>query len=128
MGKVLPSKKEKPIEEALQFELKSRNSGLNLHQKASLREEISPESLTISELEERIEERRKKITAFNHRFADHINKDIDEIESQPAYKRLGVNLDVVNSNISKSKTALTSDHNKNIQLKSNNTYLHDNVD
>jgi cell division protein FtsZ len=57
-----------------------------------------------------------------------MNKNIDEIERQPAYKRLGVNLDESNSIISKSKTTLSTDDNDDIQLKSNNSFLHDNVD
>ena len=56
------------------------------------------------------------------------NKNIDEIERQPAYKRLGVNLDESSSIISKSKTTLSTDDNDDIQLKSNNSFLHDNVD
>ena len=56
-----------------------------------------------------------------------MNKNIDEIERQPAYKRLGVDLDDVNTAISKSKTSLTTE-NDEIKLKSNNSFLHDNVD
>lgn len=121
-------RKEKPIEEELLFELKSRSLQSEMSQKGSFKEEISPESLSISELKERIEQRRKKIQVYNHRFTDHMNRDIDEIERQPAYKRLGVNLDDINSNISKSKTILNTDDNETIQLKSKNSFLHDNVD
>ena len=121
-------RKEKPIEEELLFELKSRSLQSEMSQKGSFKEEISPESLSISELKERIEQRRKKMQVYNHRFTDHMNRDIDEIERQPAYKRLGVNLDDINSNISKSKTILNTDDNETIQLKSKNSFLHDNVD
>lgn len=63
---------------------------------------------------------------FNYKFADQMNKNIDDIERQPAYKRLGVDLDV-NTSISKTKTILSKE-NDDIQLKSNNSFLHDNVD
>jgi len=65
---------------------------------------------------------------FNYKFTDQVNKNIDEIEKQPAYKRLGVNLDEVNSDLSKSKTTLSTDANDDVQLRSNNSFLHDNVD
>ena len=91
-------------------------------------EEVSPMSLTITELQKRAEERRQKMKGFNYKFTDQMNKNIDEIERQPAYKRLGVNLDESSSIISKSKTTLSTDDNDDIQLKSNNSFLHDNVD
>ena len=64
---------------------------------------------------------------FNYKFSDQMNKNIDDIERQPAYKRLGIDLDAVDASISKSKTSLNSE-NDEIQLKSNNSFLHDNVD
>jgi cell division protein FtsZ len=63
---------------------------------------------------------------FNYKFNDQLNKNIDEIERQPAYKRLGVDLDK-NSAISKSETAIKKD-NDDLGFKSNNSFLHDNVD
>lgn len=62
---------------------------------------------------------------FNYKFNDQRIKNVDEIESQPAYKRLGVDIDS-GSNISKSDTALNTDNND--LLRSNNSFLHDNVD
>ncbi len=53
-------------------------------------------------------------------------KVIDEIERQPAYKRLGIDLDK-NTAISKSETSLKKD-NDDLGYKSNNSFLHDNVD
>jgi len=43
---------------------------------------------------------------FNYKFTDQLNKNIDDIERQPAYKRLGISLDETDSTISKSKTSL----------------------
>ncbi len=94
----------------------------------TISEEVSPLSLTISELEKTAELRRQKMKGFNYKFADQVSKNIDEIERQPAYKRLGVNLDEVNSDLSKSKTSLSTDANDDVQLRSNNSFLHDNVD
>ncbi len=61
-----------------------------------------------------------------------MNQNIDEIESEPAYKRMGVDLDDVPSSSEmdnkQSRTTLGIDDNDEIQLRSNNSFLHDNVD
>ena len=124
----LIAKEHKAPEKELQFELKSTNPQSEINQKTTLSEEVSPMSLTITELQKRAEDRRQKMKGFNYKFTDQMNKNIDEIERQPAYKRLGVNLDDTSSIISKSKTSLSTDENEDIQLKSNNSFLHDNVD
>jgi cell division protein FtsZ len=113
-------------EEEMTFTVKSREQKVEEIQTIS--EEISPLSLTISQLEKTAELRRQKMKGFNYKFADQVNKNIDEIERQPAYKRLGIRLDEVNSDLSKSKTTLSTDANDDVQLRSNNSFLHDNVD
>lgn len=114
-------------EEALQFELKTAKTNAEINEIETESEEVSPLSLTISELQDRAEERRQKMKGFNYKFTDQMSKNIDEIERQPAYKRLGVDLDETDTAISKSKTTLSTDDD-DIQLKSNNSFLHDNVD
>ena len=121
-------KEDEVSEEELQFELKSTTPQSEINQIETDSEEVSPLSLTITELQRRAEERRQKMKGFNYKFNDQLNKNIDEIERQPAYKRLGVDLDDANTAISKSKTTLSTDENEDIQLKSNNSFLHDNVD
>ena len=91
-------------------------------------EEIDPINSPISEmLKERAEERRKKMKDFNYKFN---NAKIEEIEKVPAYKRKGVDIDNSNqsSDVSISRTSLDLDDNDDIQLRSNNSFLHDNVD
>lgn len=91
-------------------------------------EEIDPINTPISELlKERAEERRRKMKEFNYKFN---NAKIDEIEKVPAYKRQGVDLDNTKSSseTSMSRTSLDLDDNEDIQLRSNNSFLHDNVD
>lgn len=84
----------------------------------------SPISIT---LRERADERRQKMKAFNYKFN---TSKIDEIENEPAYKRQGVNLNDVehSSEIQSSRTTIGLDDNDEVQLRSNNSYLHDNVD
>jgi len=122
------NKDPKEPEQELQFELKTSIPQSEINEIEASSEEVSPMSLTITELQKRAEERRQKMKGFNYKFTDQMNKNIDEIERQPAYKRLGVNLDESSSVISKSKTTLSTDDNDDIQLKSNNSFLHDNVD
>jgi len=114
-------------DEELAFVVKTKPA-IEVDDIETISEEISPLSLTISELEKTAELRRQKMKGFNYKFTDQVNKNIDEIEKQPAYKRLGVNLDEVNSDLSKSKTTLSTDANDDVQLRSNNSFLHDNVD
>jgi len=94
--------------------------------------DISPLNLTIAELKDRAELRRKKMKDFNYKFINKLNHSIDEIESQPAYKRMGVDLREVppssQADNNKSRLSLGTDENDDIQLRSNNSFLHDNVD
>ncbi|WP_392348746.1 cell division protein FtsZ [uncultured Polaribacter sp.] len=79
-------------EEEIQFELKTAAPEAKINSIQTISEEVSPLDLTISELQKRAEERRKKMKGFNYKFNDQLNKNIDEIERQPAYKRLGLDL------------------------------------
>jgi len=91
-------------------------------------DEIDPMNSPISELlKERAEERRRKMKDFNYKFN---NSKIDDIEKIPAYKRQGIDLDDVqhSSDSSMSGTSISTDDNDDIQLRSNNSFLHDNVD
>ena len=113
-------------EEEIQFELKTAAPEAKINSIQTISEEVSPLDLTISELQKRAEERRKKMKGFNYKFNDQLNKNIDEIERQPAYKRLGLDLSA-DTSISRSKTAIKNDD-SDIDFKSNNSFLHDNVD
>ncbi|MEM8846551.1 MAG: cell division protein FtsZ [Bacteroidota bacterium] len=78
-------------------------------------------------LKERADERRKKLKNFNYKFQNNRNS-IDEIEKQPAYKRQGVDLNDTPTEQKVSRTTLSEDSNDEMQLRSNNSFLHDNVD
>ena len=93
-----------------------------------IEEEIDPMNSPISELiKARADERRRKMKDFNYKFN---NAKIDEIEKEPAYKRQGVNLEDVqhSSEDNTSRMSIGTDDNDEIQLRSNNSFLHDNVD
>ncbi|WP_298766221.1 cell division protein FtsZ [uncultured Polaribacter sp.] len=112
-------------EEGLNFQLKTTSSKAPKNTLETLSEEVSPLDVTITELKQRAAERREKMKGFNYKFNEQLNKNIDEIEKQPAYKRQGLDLSV-NAPISKSKTAIKKDD--DVDFKSNNSFLHDNVD
>jgi len=90
--------------------------------------EVSPMELTIEEtLRLRAEERRKKLKEFNYKFHNNVSR-IDELEKEPAYKRLGIDLSNNQSNNNNSRISVGTDSNNDLQLRSNNSFLHDNVD
>lgn len=72
------------------------------------------------------EKRKSHLEAFNHKFTHQFHK-IDNMEKEPAYKRKGLD---VNSDIqdSPSRVSIDKDNNDDLQIRSNNSFLHDNVD
>ncbi len=91
-------------------------------------DDIDPMNSPISDLiKARADERRKHMKEFNYKFN---TAKIDEIEKEPAYKRQGVNLEDAqhSSETNASRLSVGTDDNDDIQLRSNNSFLHDNVD
>jgi len=90
---------------------------------------ISPLEMSIEEaLKLRAEERKRKMKDFNHKF-NNSNTHIDEIEKEPAYKRMGIDVTTNSTPANnQSRLSLGVDSNDEIQLRSNNSFLHDNVD
>lgn len=132
---LVKAKKEPLLEEEagdLNIILRSdKKSEININETEVVgHKEISPLDLTISELQSKAAERREKFKDFNYKFHNKVNRNIDEIEKEPAYKRMGVELDdtLHSSETPQSRTTLDVDENDDIQLRSNNSFLHDNVD
>ena len=91
-------------------------------------EEIDPLNTSLADLQkQRSKERRLRMKEFNYKFN---NSKIDEIEKEPAYKRHGVDLEETkhSSEEERSRFTLDIDENEDIQLRKNNSFLHDNVD
>ena len=79
-------------------------------------------------LSERTEIRKRQMKEFNYKFNNKLSH-IDEIEKQPAYKRMGIELDETSNQESNlSRTSLNTDDDNELDLRSNNSFLHDNVD
>ncbi len=116
---------EEVIPEELNITMKQVETTVNA---SSNFEEISPIEMTIEEtLRLRADERRKKLKEFNYKFHNNVSK-IDEYEREPAYKRLGIDISNTQVNTTNSRISVGIDSNNDLQLRSNNSYLHDNVD
>ncbi len=128
------SEGDKVQDEGMNFELKvaKKDPIENDVVKALEDKDVSPMNLTIAELRNRAEIRRMKMKDFNYKFINNMNQHIDDIENEPAYKRMGVNLDEVpfssERDKNQSRMTLGTDDNDDIQFRSNNSFLHDNVD
>jgi len=116
-----------PVDEELNFSFKNlatRNEDV----KANYDENISPLDMSIEDsLKARAEERKRKMKDFNYKFNNSAAR-IDEIEKEPAYKRMGIDLSEQPGSNNQSRMSLGTDSNDDVQLRSNNSFLHDNVD
>ena len=87
---------------------------------------LNPLNSSIADgLSKRTEERKIKLKEYNYNFAKANN--IKSMENEPAFKRAGVSLDNVDQ-FKSSRTVVSEDSNGEINLRTNNSFLHDNVD
>ena len=118
------------VEEDFERELIKKETEDKVEVVASVEKEktIDPLNSPIADLQvQRSKERRLKMKEFNYKFN---NSKIDDIEKEPAYKRHGIDLEEVShsSENNESRLTLNLDENDDIQLRTNNSFLHDNVD
>jgi len=94
----------------------------------SYSEDLSPMEMTIEEtLKNRADDRRRKLKEFNYKFHNNPSK-VEEMEKEPAYKRSGIDLSHNAQSNTNSRMSIGTDSNDDTQLRSNNSFLHDNVD
>ena len=124
----------KEVDEGMAFKLEfiekpEKPESLDLSTEKVKIESESPFDKSIQDIAASENDKRKEhLKKFNHAFKHSMSK-IDEFEKQPAYKRLGLDLDQPHSSDSnESRVSLDNDKNDDIQLRSNNSFLHDNVD
>ncbi|MFC6878115.1 cell division protein FtsZ [Flavobacterium myungsuense] len=114
-----------PIAEELNLTIKKVEEVSNF---SASYEEVSPIDMSIEDtLKLRADERRRKLKDFNYKFHNNPSR-MDELEKEPAYKRSGVDLSSARFNNNVSRTSIGTDSNNDPQLRSNNSFLHDNVD
>ncbi|MGB3775108.1 MAG: cell division protein FtsZ [Leeuwenhoekiella sp.] len=125
MNNAKPKKTEIEEEEPIVFEKKTIAP---VEEEEDTNKDEDPMNSPISKLmSDRAAERRRMLKEFNYKFSSK-HTHVDEIERQPAYKRQGINLEDKPSGQSNiSRTTLSTDEN-GIKLRSNNSFLHDNVD
>jgi len=94
---------------------------------AEKQESTNPFEQTINQtIASQAEKRKTHLKAYNHKFSHQYQK-VEEMEKEPAYKRRGLELED-DLNDSPSRLSLDSDSNEDLQIRSNNSFLHDNVD
>ena len=71
--------------------------------------------------------RREQLKKFNYNFKSSSTR-IDEMEKEPAYKRFGLDLDENSKTSEVSNLTIDQDVNDETQIRTNNSFLHDNVD
>lgn len=119
---------EESIEEKQVFSNPNQQIHSEVKKEIRIEEEIDPTDSPISQsLSQAIEERRARLKQFNYKFKNTLsNKSVDEVESIPAYKRQGIELNERDYN-SPSDLVLGKDSNNELKIRPNN-FLHDNVD
>jgi len=111
----------------LKFEVKQKNGTEEEENLFSSIDSSFTQMTAEQALRIRVEERRKKMKEFNYKFQNS-KQLIEEMEKEPAYKRQNVVLSQVEEKPRLSTTSLSLDSNNELQLRSNNSFLHDNVD
>ena len=116
------------LEDELVFEKKTIKTEAALGNDSENSGTLDPVNSSISDmLKERADARRRTMKDFNYKFKSSINS-IDDIEKEPAYKRQGVDLEDGPRDKKVSPTSLSEDSNDEIQIRTNNSFLHGNVD
>ncbi len=127
-SELIGSKPVTSVEEPVNEELNITMKQVDANPVAPTYESISPMEMSIEEtLRFRAEERRRKLKEFNYKFHNNPSR-IEEFEKEPAYKRSGIDITTNQALNNNSRMSLGTDSNDDVQLRSNNSFLHDNVD
>ena len=87
---------------------------------------LNPLNSSIADgLSKRTEERKIKLKQYNYNFTKANN--MKSMENEPAFKRAGVSLDSIDQ-FKSSRSVISEDSNGEINLRTSNSFLHDNVD
>tara|TARA_B100001093_G_scaffold517595_1_gene599631 strand:- start:12440 stop:14506 length:2067 start_codon:yes stop_codon:yes gene_type:complete len=85
-------------------------------------------SKAVQEQINRAQKRKERLQKFNYRFRN--NSGVELVENEPAYKRQGVELNDIQHSSEETVSNLNLSQNQDgeLELKSKNSFLHDNVD
>lgn len=130
-----PEATSKPVEtkntpaedKALNFELKKVNEPEN-NQRGNTNI-VDPTETTVEEaMRMRMNQRKEHFKAFNYRFKNNPSS-VDEVANEPAYKRQGVKIEEGRYSTENRISRFSIDDGDNgPDIKTNNSFLHDNVD
>ena len=127
-----------PLEELLSLVSEGKLNDIDVEYKVVTKESVPDETTQVYDsnpfdrsIDESVnsenEKRKEQLKKFNYTFKNNINR-IEEMEKQPAYKRMGFDIDAAPEASGNSQMTLDTDSNEDIQFRSNNSFLHDNVD
>jgi cell division protein FtsZ len=123
-----PKSKTIELEEEVEIQMSVRQLETPIDDATDYQIDASPIEMTIEEtLKRKAQERRDRLKEFNHKF-HHASSRFDEIEKEPAYKRQGIDLTEPKTSNPNSRISVSTDSNNETQLRTNNSFLHDNVD
>lgn len=91
---------------------------------------VEPEEVpnkAIDDLKASLNNRSKSFKSFNHTF-NRSASSMREMEEIPAYKRNGQGLEMFDTESNVSRFSFNTDSNNALQIRKNNSFLHDNVD
>ncbi len=121
---------EKPtLDDGFSLQIRTNLAAANLGDENDYKD-ISPLNLTILELQKKAKDRKEKMKDFNYKFNNYQSQNVEELEKEPAYKRRGVDIDTKHYSLDslQTNTTISLDSNDEIKIRTNNSYLHDNVD
>lgn len=125
---------EEKEDNSLRFEIKQVNKPAPQPQPEpkrapAARQIANPTEYSIEEsMRMKAEERRSKLKAFNYRFKNN-PFSVDETSNEPAYKRQGVKIEETRYSSESQVSRFSIDDSDNgTDIKTNNSFLHDNVD
>ncbi|GCD77923.1 cell division protein FtsZ [Thermaurantimonas aggregans] len=119
-------------DETLEFEIKVKNEVPSLPKKSNKKEVTEEEDFFDKPIEYALnnlsKSRRENLRKYNHIFRNKKHQ-IDEMHAEPAYKRRGINIEKELYSKKNSESRFTvSGKGNNTELRTNNSFLHDNVD
>ncbi|MDP2089016.1 MAG: cell division protein FtsZ [Flavobacteriaceae bacterium] len=129
LEKKFETSKKPKLEDGISLEIRTNPASVIVEDDNDSKE-VSPLNLTIMELQKRAKDRKEKMKEFNYKFHNHLSQNIDELEKEPAYKRRGIDIDSkhYSTDSQQTNTSISLDSNDEIKIRTNNSFLHDNVD
>lgn len=119
-------------DEEIKFEVKVKQETASNHPKSNTKEKIDETNVFDQPIEYAIKNlsksRMENLRKYNYNFRNKFNK-IDELHAEPAYKRLGIDIETEQySKKSHESRFSVSGNGSTAELRTNNSFLHDNVD